>query len=459
MKGVWVLSFADVLLLLACAAFIMGLKQMGRKQSAKRGNRISSLGMMAAVVGALFQAETNLILIVSIVAAGTAAGIALAIRVRMTSMPQLVAIFNGLGGLASLCVGFIGLLPRSDPNSIAHAMSAASIVIGGIAFSGSLVAYAKLAGHFGVASVTFPLQLTFNFAMLVVAVAAGAWATLGDAAAVHAIVLVAASLILGVLGVVRIGGGDMPVVIALLNSYSGVAAALAGTAIESPALMVAGTLVGASGFMLTRVMCKAMNRSLSNVLFGGFGAASASSGSQQPTGNVAPVSVEDAYLMLEAARSVVFVPGYGMAVAKAQHAVHELSQLLIANGCDVRFVIHPVAGRMPGHMNVLLAEAGVDYDLLRELGEFNESMHLTDVAVVIGANDVVNPDARDNPTSPLYGMPIVNVDMARCTIVIKRGMGHGFAGVDNALFTLPRTRMLFGDARSSVAKINEQFVA
>jgi NAD(P) transhydrogenase subunit beta len=459
MKEVWALTIADGLMLAACAAFILGLKQMGRKQSAKRGNLVSSLGMMAAVAGALLQAQADLLLVVSIVGVGTVVGFALALRVKMTSMPELVAVFNGLGGLASLCVGLIGLLPGSDPSSTAQALSAASVIIGGIAFSGSLVAYAKLAGHIGVAAVTFPLQLTFNFATLVVAVAAGAWATLGDAVALHAIVLVAASLILGVLGVVRIGGGDMPVVVALLNSYSGIAAALAGTAIESPALMVAGTLVGASGFMLTRVMCKAMNRSLSNVLFGGFGAKSAPSGSNEPTGSVTPISAEDAFLVLEAARSVVFVPGYGMAVAKAQHAVHELSQLLMANGCDVQFVIHPVAGRMPGHMNVLLAEAGVDYDLLRELGDFNESIRLMDVAVVIGANDVVNPDAREDPASPLYGMPIVNVDRAKCTIVLKRSMASGFAGVGNTLFTKPKTRMLFGDARSSVTKINEQFVA
>ncbi len=459
MRETWALTIADALMIAACAAFILGLKQMGRKQSAKRGNLLSSLGMMTAVVGALLQTEAHLLLVVSIVAAGTVVGVALALRVKMTSLPELVAIFNGLGGLASLCVGLIGLLPGSDPSPAVQALSAASVIIGGIAFSGSLVAYAKLAGHIGVAAVTFPLQLTFNFAALVIAVAVGAWATLGDAVAIHAIVLVAASLILGVLGVIRIGGGDMPVVVALLNSYSGIAAALAGTAIVSPALMVAGTLVGASGFMLTRVMCKAMNRSLTNVLFGGFGARNFSASTRQPAGSVNPISVEDAFIMLEAARSVVFVPGYGMAVAKAQHAVHELSQLLISNGCDVQFIIHPVAGRMPGHMNVLLAEAGVGYDILRDLSDFNESMQLIDVAVVIGANDVVNPDAREDPTSPLYGMPIVNVDMAKCTIVLKRSMATGFAGVDNSLFTKPKTRMLFGDARSSITKINEQFVA
>ncbi|MFI4853772.1 MAG: NAD(P)(+) transhydrogenase (Re/Si-specific) subunit beta, partial [Phycisphaerales bacterium JB065] len=262
----------------------------------------------------------------------------------------------------------------------------------------------------------------------------------------------------GVLSVVRIGGGDMPVVVSLLNSYSGIAAALAGTAIASPTLMIAGALVGASGFMLSRVMCKSMNRSLANVLFGGFGAVSTSGGGSS-SGTVSPVEVPDAYLMLEAARSVVIVPGYGMAVAKAQHALKELSDLLMENGTDVRFVIHPVAGRMPGHMNVLLAEAGISYELLVEPQDVNESMGSVDVALVIGANDVVNPDARTDPSSPLYGMPIVNVDLARTVIVSKRSMASGFAGVDNALFTMPNTRMLFGDAKASISGIVEQFAS
>ncbi|MEO1583796.1 MAG: NAD(P)(+) transhydrogenase (Re/Si-specific) subunit beta, partial [Planctomycetota bacterium] len=250
---------------------------------------------------------------------------------------------------------------------------------------------------------------------------------------------------------------DMPVVVALLNSYSGIAAALAGTAIAQPALMIAGTLVGASGFMLTQVMCKAMNRSITNVLFAGFGSATASGGGKEATGTVKPIDPADTYLMLEAARSVIIVPGYGMAVAKAQHAVKELTQLLTANGTDVRFVIHPVAGRMPGHMNVLLAEAGVEYDMLCEPQDVNDSMGIVDVALVIGANDVVNPDAREDPSSPLYGMPIINVDHAKTAIVLKRSMASGFAGVGNSLFKLPNARMLFGDARASISGIVEQF--
>ncbi|WP_458789171.1 NAD(P)(+) transhydrogenase (Re/Si-specific) subunit beta [Adonisia turfae] len=451
------MSFQDVLLIGACAAFIVGLKQMGRKQSAKRGNMISAAGMLAAVVGALWQAEVPPVAIGVLVAAGSAVGATMALRVRMTSMPELVAAFNGLGGLASMCVGVVGLLHTADPILTKRILSAASVVVGGIAFSGSIVAYGKLSGRIGTKASVFPLQLTLNTLMLVAALAFGGWAIAADVSVVPAFLLVGTSLLLGVLGVVRIGGGDMPVVVALLNSYSGIAAALAGTALASPTLMVAGTLVGASGFMLTRVMCKSMNRSLANVLFGGFGAGVAPEGKGGASGKVAPVDASDAFLMLEAARSVVIVPGYGMAVAKAQHAVNELCQLLIDNGTEVRFVIHPVAGRMPGHMNVLLAEAGISYDLLIEPSDINDAMANVDVALVIGANDVVNPDARDNPASPLYGMPIVNVDHARAVIVLKRSMASGFAGVENALFTMPNTRMLFGDAKSSTAGIAEQF--
>ncbi|MFG0292146.1 MAG: NAD(P)(+) transhydrogenase (Re/Si-specific) subunit beta [Phycisphaerales bacterium JB050] len=449
-------SGAQVLMILACSAFIIGLKLMGRKESSQRGNLISAAGMLAAVVGALWESGAPIPLILGVVGAGSIVGVILALRVRMTSMPELVAVFNGLGGLASLCVGLVGMLPESGLAPVTKAISAASILIGGIAFSGSLIAYGKLAGRISTAATVFRFQLTATAIVLLVALGIGAWAVVSDAQMYPAYGLAALSLLLGVLSVVRIGGGDMPVVVSLLNSYSGIAAALAGTAIASPTLMIAGALVGASGFMLTRVMCKSMNRSLANVLFGGFGVVGTSE-RRASSGTVSPVDAADAYLMLEAARSVVIVPGYGMAVAKAQHALKELSDLLIENGTEVRFVIHPIAGRMPGHMNVLLAEAGISYELLAEPQDVNETMGSIDVALVIGANDVVNPDARTEPSSPLFGMPIVNVDLARTVIVSKRSMASGFAGVDNALFTMPNTRMLFGDAKASISGIVEQF--
>ncbi|MEO0631410.1 MAG: NAD(P)(+) transhydrogenase (Re/Si-specific) subunit beta, partial [Planctomycetota bacterium] len=354
----------------------------------------------------------------------------------------------------------VGLLPSSGLGTASQVLSVASVIIGGIAFSGSLIAYAKLAGKMNGAPVVFPLQLTISAVSLAAALGVGAWVIGSDARLVPAAVLAVIAIGLGILSVVRIGGGDMPVVVALLNSYSGIAAALAGTAIAQPTLMIAGTLVGASGFMLTQVMCKAMNRSITNVLFAGFGGQTAAGGgTKEAKGSVKPIDAADTFLMLEAARSVIIVPGYGMAVAKAQHVVKDLAQLLIANGTDVRFVIHPVAGRMPGHMNVLLAEAGVEYEMLAEPQDVNDAMGLVDVALVIGANDVVNPDARDDASSPLFGMPIINVDLARASVVLKRSMASGFAGVENSLFTAPNTRMLFGDARSSISGIVEQFKA
>ncbi|MCA9306656.1 MAG: NAD(P)(+) transhydrogenase (Re/Si-specific) subunit beta [Phycisphaerales bacterium] len=455
-----VVNAPDILLIIACAAFIVGLKRMARKDSAPRGNIISAAGMVAAVAGVLWQHHTTMALTLALIAAGSVVGVMFALRVRMTAMPELIALFNGLGGLASLCVGFVALLPEAALSPITRALSATSVIVGGVTFTGSIVAYAKLAGKINTSASVFPFQLTISAAVLALALASGAWAVVSDAdQQIASVVLVVASLVLGVLAVARIGGGNMPVVVSLLNSLSGVAAAVAGTAIASPALMIAGTLVGASGLMLTRVMCKSMNRSLSKVLFAGFGAVSASGREGDTSRTISPINASDAFLLLEAARSVIVVPGYGMAVAKAQHAVHELSELLQANGTDVRFVIHPVAGRMPGHMNVLLAEAGVNYDLLSEPADVNDSMGLVDVALVIGANDVVNPDARNDPASPLYGMPVVNVDLAKAAIVLKRSMAPGFAGVDNALFTSPNTRMLFGDAKASIVTIVEQFAS
>ena len=460
-----ILSNVDAWLgVIACVLFVVGLKLMSKPGTARLGNTLSAVGMGAAVVGAMLHVELNFVVVVACVGVGAAVGALLAARVKMTGMPELVAMFNGLGGLASLAVGLVELL---EQNELTHTLGGASsasaaVVVGGVAFSGSLVAYAKLAEKISGKPTTFPGQLAVTAIIaaltLVAAVAAAALTTPGW---VLGVLLSLLALVVGVLAVVRIGGGDMPVVVSLLNSYSGIAAALAGVALHSSVLIVAGTLVGASGIMLTRVMCKAMNRSLANVLFAGFGGAAASSGggSAEEQGTVRPITADDAYYLLEAAREVIIVPGYGMAVARAQHDAKELAGLLQANGATVRFVIHPVAGRMPGHMNVLLAEAGVPYEQLAEPQDVNPAMGNVDVALVVGANDVVNPDAREKADSPLFGMPIVDADKARNVIVLKRSMNTGFAGVQNSLFFKPNTRMLFGDAKATLAGLVAQFKA
>ena len=450
-------TLRGVLEILACVLFLVGLKLMGKQASAKRGNFISAAGMILAVIVAITATGVDYVTIAITVAVGSVIGAFAAVRVKMTAMPEMVALFNGSGGLASLAVGLIELLPGRDVEVAGRIAAAAAVIIGGVAFSGSLVAFGKLAGKINTKPIIFPFQLTLTGALAVAAIVVAGLAVPTDAHGSIMIVLSVLAIWLGVMSVIRIGGGDMPVVVSLLNSYSGVAAAFAGLALASPVLIVAGTLVGAAGLMLTGAMCKAMNRSLSNVLFAGFGATAATGGSTKQAGEAKPINAADTYALLEAARSVVIVPGYGMAVAQAQHAVKELAELLIENGAEVRFVIHPVAGRMPGHMNVLLAEAGVEYEQLAEPGDVNPTMENVDVALVIGANDVVNPDAREDESSPLYGMPIVEVDKARTVVVSKRSMSSGFAGVDNSLFFRPNTRMLFGDAQKSMAAIVAEF--
>ncbi|MEM7754771.1 MAG: NAD(P)(+) transhydrogenase (Re/Si-specific) subunit beta [Planctomycetota bacterium] len=453
----------EILHLIAAVLFITGLKLMGKAPTARLGNTLSSAGMLAAVAGSLITTDISWpVVIVAALVGGTAGGFA-AVRVKMTGMPELVALFNGLGGLASAAVAAAELLAATtdatDLDRWARLAAAAALVVGAVAFSGSLIALGKLAGKVVKSGpVTFPVQIPITAATLAGTIAAAAAFALNDNAGLaSAFLALALAMTVGVLGVIRIGGGDMPVVVSLLNSYSGVAAALAGLALDSPVLVVAGTLVGASGLMLTSVMCKAMNRSLSNVLFAGFGAPAASGTKAGPQGEARSISINDTYFLLEAARSILVVPGYGMAVAQAQHAAKELADTLSENGADVRFVIHPVAGRMPGHMNVLLAEAGVEYDLLAEPQDVNPSIDSIDVVIVIGANDVVNPDAREDETSPLYGMPIIDVDRARNVIVLKRSMNPGFAGVQNALFFRPNTRMLFGDAKASLVGLSAEF--
>ena len=438
----------------AAALFILGLKQLGSPATARRGNMISSLGMLIAVVVALLdQGIVDFRWIAIGIALGCLIGVAAARLVAMTSMPEMVALFNGFGGMASLLVGWASIGGADGTFTLVTIVLA--ILIGGLTFTGSLVAFGKLSETLGSGAVLFRGQQVVN-SIIVAGIIVGAMMFVMNPVDVRWLYLVVGlALVFGIMAVIPIGGADMPVVISLLNSYSGLAACAAGFAINNNILIVAGSLVGASGIILTRIMCKAMNRSLTNVLFSGFGSAVTDTGTVE--GEVKPISVEDAYYVLEAASSVAVIPGYGMAVAQAQHVVKELQELLEQNGCEVIYGIHPVAGRMPGHMNVLLAEADVPYDLLLEMDEINPRMENVDVAIVIGANDVVNPAARENEGSPIYGMPIINVDQARTVFVLKRSMASGFAGIENPLFYKDNTRMLFGDAKESIGSVIREF--
>jgi NAD(P) transhydrogenase subunit beta len=446
---------ANLSYIVSAALFIFGLKMLGSPATARRGNMFSSLGMLIAVVAGL---TAEGIVSYEYIAVGMVLGAiigALAARlVGMTSMPEMVALFNGSGGAASLLVGWATLYGGGIDTFTAVTILLA-ILIGGLTFTGSLIAYAKLAEVMNSAAIVFKGQRIVNSLLLVgIVYAAYMFCLDPQPESQWLYITLGLALLLGVMAVIPIGGADMPVVISLLNSYSGIAACAAGFAINNNILIVAGSLVGASGIILTNIMCKAMNRSLANVLFSGFGAVKQGKAIE---GEVKPVSVEDAYYLFEAARNVCFVPGYGMAVAQAQHAVKELGEILEANGCEVCYAIHPVAGRMPGHMNVLLAEADVPYEQLVEMDEINPRIENVDIAVVIGANDVVNPSAREDEDSPIYGMPIINVDQARTVFVLKRSMASGFSGVDNPLFFGENTRMLFGDAKESISGVIAEF--
>ncbi len=446
--------------LVASILFIVGIKMLGKPETARRGNMLSALGMLVAIVSSLFECCLSFEWVIAGLVIGSAIGAIAARTVQMTAMPQLVALLNGFGGIASLLVGWESFHSQPDSNLFITIAVILAVLIGGIAFSGSLVAYGKLSEKISGRPVVFKGQQAAN-AAIIAAILLGAALVSYNPDAFYAyalfILIIALSFALGVLGVIPIGGADMPVVIALLNSYSGLAACAAGFIILNNVLIVAGALVGASGFILTGIMCKAMNRSLANVLFGGLQAGSSKGASAADQGEAKPISAEDAYYVLEAAASVVVIPGYGMAVAQAQHAVRELGEILENNGAELRYAIHPVAGRMPGHMNVLLAEANVVYEQLAEMDDVNPIMETVDVCIVIGANDVVNPAARENPDSPIYGMPIINADMAKTVMVLKRSMGAGFSGVDNPLFTRENTRMLFGDAKATLQQLIAEF--
>jgi NAD(P) transhydrogenase subunit beta len=441
--------------IVAAILFIYGLKQLGSPATARRGNLLSSVGMLIAIVVTLLSKQIlEFEWIIGAAVAGALIGFFAARLIAMTSMPEMVALFNGSGGIASLLVGWAALYNVGNTTFTVVTIFL-SILIGGVTFSGSLIAWGKLSEVMASRAIVFGGQRIVNGALLIALITAGVLFCMEPSTTSYAfIAVVVLSLVLGVMVVIPIGGADMPVVISLLNSYSGLAACAAGFAISNNILIVAGSLVGAAGMILTNIMCKAMNRSLANVLFSGFGAVKTAT---KVEGEVKPIVAEDAYLILEAASSVAFVPGYGMAVAQAQHVVRELGELLEDNGADVTYAVHPVAGRMPGHMNVLLAEANVPYDQLVEMDDINPRIANIDVAVVIGANDVVNPAARNDENSPIYGMPIINVDYARTVFVLKRTMAAGFSGVDNPLFFGENTRMLFGDAKESISSVIAQF--
>ena len=446
--------------LIASLTFIAGLRMLSSPVSARNGNLVAAAGMAVAVVATFLLPGMklgNLWFILVAMAAGAALGSGSALKVKMTAMPQMVAIFNGMGGGAAALGAVLEYVHKTPQTSqvLAVGLSAA---IGAISFSGSIVAFAKLqeliqgGAHKWRWAQALSSLLVLAIVGAIVLLMTGSLS--GDNGTLVLIGLTALALILGVLVVTPIGGADMPVVIALMNSMTGVAVALAGFVLSNELLIVAGALVGASGTLLTVLMGRAMNRPLTNVLFGGFGAVTVAEGMALPVGaTVRETSVDDTAMLMCYSQRVVIVPGYGLAVAQAQHQVRELADLLLERGVQVKFAIHPVAGRMPGHMNVLLAEADVPYDLVYEMDAINGEFPSTDIVLVVGANDITNPGARDDPHSEIYGMPILNVDYARQVIVMKRSMRPGFAGIDNPLYYDPKTAMLFGDARSSLQKL------
>jgi H+-translocating NAD(P) transhydrogenase subunit beta len=449
--------------LAAAVCFIVGLKRLSSPATARSGNMIGAAGMLLAVVATLVDREIiSYTWILGGLVVGAAIGLAFARMVKMTAMPQMVALLNGFGGGASAFVAAAEYLrlEGGDPAAVVSVTIVLSVLIGSITFSGSMVAFGKLQELVTGRAVVYPLQQPVNILLGLVILALAAYIVWAPPLLLMLGVLAALCLVIGVLLVIPIGGADMPVVIALLNSYSGLAAASTGFVLGNNALIISGALVGASGLILTNIMCRAMNRSLTNVLFGAFGATVVAGGDAATAmmngKSIKDITAEDAAVLMAYSKTVVVVPGYGLAVSQAQHNVRELAELLEARGVDVKYAVHPVAGRMPGHMNVLLAEANVPYPQLWEMEQINPELDRTDVALVIGANDVVNPVARHDTSSPIYGMPIIDVDHAKNVIVMKRSMNPGFAGIENELFYGDNTRMLFGDAKKSLMKLAEE---
>ncbi|RJP74666.1 MAG: NAD(P)(+) transhydrogenase (Re/Si-specific) subunit beta [Candidatus Zixiibacteriota bacterium] len=455
-------NLANLVYIAASVLFILGLKGLAHPRTAVRGNLLGALGMFLAVVVTLLDRQIiSYELIFAGLVVGSAVGALLATRIQMTAMPQMVALLNGFGGGASVLVAGAALVEMLLLGRLLDAQftiaTAASGLIGGVTFWGSLVAFGKLQGVVNEQAVVFSGQHLINLVLALVAVGLGVWLVLEPQTALAYWILVAVASVLGVLLTIPIGGADMPVVIALLNSYSGLAACATGFVLNNNVLIIAGSLVGASGIILTQIMSKAMNRSLANILFGGVGAAPTAASKSQAdeiyAGRVKSASADEIAMILDAARRVAIVPGYGMAVSQAQYAVRDLTNLLEQRGVEVLFGIHPVAGRMPGHMNVLLAEANIAYDKLLEMDQINPLMDQVDVAIVIGANDVVNPVARTDPSSPIAGMPIIDVDKSRTVVVIKRSLSPGFAGIPNPLFAADNTLMFFADGKQAVTDL------
>ena len=450
-------AIQNIIYIFSSILFITGIKMLGKEDTAVKGNFFSALAMFIAVSITLINV-VNPIVLLSGIALGAVIGSFIALKVKMTSIPEMVALFNGFGGLATFLIAWSEFNSIPD-NLFQHVLVMTTLYIGGVTFTGSLVAYAKLSEKIKIAKTSIITKIfTTIFYISLPFLLYSTFVTHFIVTSFEFFTVLLVLTLLGGIGfVLPIGGGDMPVVISLLNSFSGIAAAFAGLLLLNNVLIVAGSLVGASGLILTVIMAKAMNRSISNILFVGYASSSASSSSSEEQGEVSPISVSDAYLILESASSVLIIPGYGMAVAQAQHVVRELGELLEENGTEVKYGIHPVAGRMPGHMNVLLAEANVPYDVLAEPDDVNPTMDAVDVAVVIGANDVVNPSATEEPGSPIYGMPIIEVHNAKTVFVLKRSMSSGFAGVQNPLFFKQNTRMLFGDAKESIGGLVSEF--
>jgi len=454
-------ALINISYLIASVLFILGLIKLAHPRTAVQGNFLGAVGMLIAIVATLF--ERNIIeaglngfaFIFTGILVGSLIGIIMALKVQMTAMPQMVALLNGFGGGASVLVAGAALIDTRDPNLQLSVATVASGIIGAVTFWGSLVAFAKLQDLISDRFGRFAGQQAFNVVLGLAAVGLGAWIVAEPGTTNTYWILVAVGSVLGVFLVTPIGGADMPVAIALLNSYSGLAAAATGFVLNNNGLIITGSLVGASGIILSEIMCKAMNRSLANVLFGGMGTVPTGgpTADQVYGGKVKSATAEDIAMLLDAARRVVIVPGYGMAVSQAQHAVRDLTSILEERGVEVEFAIHPVAGRMPGHMNVLLAEADIPYDKLKEMDEINPAFEQTDVAIVIGANDVVNPVARTDPKSPIAGMPILDVDKAKTVVVVKRSLSPGFAGIPNPLFAADNTLMFFHDGKKAILEL------
>ncbi len=449
----------EIIYLISIITFIIGLKYLGHPETARKGNLIAASGMGLAIIGTLFLHSFQVsnfiyILIIAAILIGTVIGWLMAVKVKMTKMPELVSLFNGFGGASATLIGLIEFNNHIG-DAMQTAITVSAVVIGSITFSGSLIAWAKLDGSMK-SLIRLPKYNLINNLVILAIIAFSAYVVYtGSDSQIFLYALLTASLVYGVLFVIPIGGADMPVVISLLNSLTGISAAIAGAIYGNMVMIVGGILVGSAGLILTVAMCKAMNRSLSSVIFGAFGSTDTdeTGGTTSEKGDIKKTTVSDAAILMNYSQRVIIVPGYGLAVAQAQHAIHELEQLLESKGVDVKYAIHPVAGRMPGHMNVLLAESNVDYDKLAEMDDVNPEFKNTDVVFVVGANDVVNPAAHNDSSSPIYGMPILEVVDAKQIIVNKRTMNPGYAGIENELFYNPKTSMLFGDAKKTIQEL------